>query len=279
MAWRVVACLILVINMSGRCHASRIDWYSVNSGGGASSSAAHTIVGTVGQPVAGLVAAPPPSARLHYIGFWYGTPGSVTSISALRGLSDGTYVYMPAMYATSLSPSDFDDRIYIEQGDRASGIQFYHGSGQIPAVGEGDLVAVLGTLATENGERRLVGSAVFATPSSVMLQPLGMQCKSVGGTDTPGQAGVSAWGTNNVGLLVRIFGRIVGTRIEGGKTFVLLNDGSCAVGDELRIDTSKLDTIPEPGWAVVTGISSVELVSDGLKPIVRPRRPSDLIIL
>lgn len=279
MTWRMVACLILVINMSGRCAASRIDWCTVNSGGGTSASASHTVIGTIGQPVVGMAAACPPSSQLHYIGFWYGTPGSVTSISALRGLSDGAYVYIPGLYATTLSPSDFDDRIYIEQGNRASGIQFYHGSGPIPSVTEGNIVGVIGTLGTENGERRLVGSAVFPTPSAIVLRPLGMQGKSVGGTDAPGQAGVSDGGTNNVGLLVRVFGQVVGLRVEDGKTFLLVNDGSCPAGDELRVDTSKLDTIPESGWATITGISSVELLPSGLKPIVRPRRASDLMVL
>lgn len=272
----------------------KIDWFSINSGGGSTEAAgSYKMNGTVGQAEVGVVATPAysPDPHIHYIGFWSGDiaqPQQVDSPSEVKLKRDGAYVAIVGVYATTNYSADFNDKIYIEAGDRSSGIQFYHGQLQIPSVAEGDKVSVIGTLATRNGERAIVGSTVTLlapdTPPISPLKPLGMQALAVGGSDFQynpetgeGQLGVSQNGLNNIGLLVTVWGAVKGTVMESdGNTYLLLDDGS-KPNAPLRIDKSKIGSYPDNSIIQVTGISSVGYIDSQLVPIVRPRRPADVI--
>lgn len=274
----IAAILVLCIALS--CRAESIDWYSVNSGGGTASSEAYTVQATIGQPVAGLVTTPPYTAdpKIHYIGFWSGdlqVPSLPNTIRDAKLLASGTWLSLSGLAVTTASPADFTDRIYLEAGDRSSGIQFYHGSSPLPALPEGTRVSVTGTLKTlPSGEIAIVGTQVIPLQASSALRPLGLRTGQVGGR-TLGQPGTAgAIDLNNTGLLIRVWGLITG--VEAGTNYLLINDGS-GVSSPLRVDASELDTVPESGFVQVTGISSVELRGADLVPVLRLRRQADVV--
>jgi hypothetical protein len=194
-------------------------------------------------------------------------------------LADGSYISLSGALATTASLSDFVDRVYLEQEDRSSGIQFFHGPSLIPLMAEGDRVTVIGTLATRDGERCIEGSQVTAiVHSGRQLKPLGVRGALTGGGDfhvagSSGQRGVGRAGLNNVGLLVRIWGRVEGIFQEGENAYLFVDDPSGPV----RVDPGRLGSIPTSGYVEITGISSVDNQSGALVPVIKPRRGSDLV--
>lgn len=277
--------IALVLFAALSCCAESITWYSINSGGGVAASEAWTIQATIGQPVAGVVTTPPYTAdpRIHYIGFWSGdlrVPLLQSNLADAKLLSPGAYISLADLTVTTVSASDFADRLYLEAGDRSSGIQLYHGSSALPALAEGTRVSVIGSLqAMQTGELALVGSQVIPLQTGDALRPLGMRTGQVGGKAS-GQPGIiGSADLNNIGLLVRVWGQIEG--LEAGTDYLLLSDGSGTSLGPLRIDTSELTSAPESGYIQITGISSVEYRGVGperrLVPVVRPRRPSDAV--
>ncbi len=285
---RCLLAVLVTLGLAVTCSAESIAWYSVNSGGGTASSSEYTLQGTVGQPAVGVVTTPPYSSepRVHYIGFWSGdlrAPSLASSIDSAKLMPEGTYLALSGLYATTESPGDFGNRLYLEAEDRSSGILFSHGSASVPTLAEGTQVSVIGTLKVlENGELALVGNQVTPLQTGVPRRPLGLRAAQVGGKnsgqpDLVGQRGTTgAVDLNNTGLLIRVWGRISGR--EAGTDYLLINDGSVAF-DSLRIDPSELDFVPDSGFVQITGISSVEYRGTDLVPVVRPRRPADLVQL
>ncbi|MDI6829364.1 MAG: hypothetical protein QME62_12855 [Armatimonadota bacterium] len=287
--------IILVGLIPSLCSAQyRIDWYSINSGGAPTeATGSYKLNATAGQAAVGVVTTPPysPDPHIHYVGFWSGevaNPQQVASPIEAKLASDGSYVCISGVYATTNYSSDFSDKLYIEAGDRSSGVQFYHGSAPITSVAEGDKISVIGTMATRNGERAIVGSTVVLlapdTPPISPLKPLGIKAVEAGGSDFQynpetgaGQQGVSQSGLNNIGLLVRVWGTVKGTVTESdGNSYLLLDDGSKSYAP-LRVDKSKIGWYPNNCIIQVTGISSVANINSQLVPVIRPRRQTDVI--
>ncbi len=129
-----------------------------------------------------------------------------------------------------------DGCIYVEEPDRSSGIRVATtNAGLVP----GDVVDVIGSAGDfmpdgENvAEREIVASGVTLDSSGSPLTPLGMVCRSVGGTALGLQPGVEyGIGPNNFGLLVKIAGQVDFT----DDTIIAVDDGATAPGAGIPLD-------------------------------------------
>ncbi|BCW98896.1 MAG: hypothetical protein KatS3mg024_1723 [Armatimonadota bacterium] len=151
----------------------------------------------------------------------------------------------------------FPDMFYLSAADRSSGIRV-----RLPNHGltAGTQAGVIGTLKTnEHGERFIEGWVAYPGGLAA-VRPLGMRIADLGGGDAGydpasgrGQRGVvGGRGVNNIGLLVRVAGRVEETS-DTGDRFVILNDGSSAV----RVLFVEQMNLPPPGaFIVVEGVSS-----------------------
>jgi hypothetical protein len=264
--------LILVTQLPMHAQGYHIDWYSINSGGGAVSGTGYRLEGTVGQPAVGFVKS---QSFLHWIGFWSAdvpNPTVVSRVDAAKLLPDGTFVSVAGKIATS-GATDFEGFFYIEESGRHSGIRVIVPTWPVDGLVEGSVVNVIGTLGTgPNDERQISAPYVIVISSTQPLRPLGMNNRSVGGgrlgAPPLGQYGVAGGvGLNSIGLLIETWGRVVST----GPGYAIIDDGS---GKNIKIDTSLLVQPPAgQAYISVVGISSLE---PGRLPLVLPRRNSDV---
>ncbi|MGB9619660.1 MAG: hypothetical protein ACPL7K_04535, partial [Armatimonadota bacterium] len=137
-------------------------------------------------------------------------------IASVKKLPDGTFVELSAKPVTAGTDQIGGD-FYVEEPDRSCGIRVRPaGSGQ---VSEGESVEVVGKLDTlPSGERAIVDATVRRAPLPIPgPTALGMPNRSVGRGDffyEPGPPGVGqvgvvgGLGLNNIGLLVRTWGRV-----------------------------------------------------------------------
>lgn len=264
--------LLLAALVSSAALAYSIDWYSINSGGGVSTSASYSVNATIGQPVAGFASN---TSFLHWIGFWAGdvpTPTVVASIEVAKQMANGVYVSLAGRLATT-SASDFTNFFYVEERDRYSGIRVAAPPAGISGLARGSVVNVIGTMDTiATGERQLTGPIVIVVYSDKPLGPLGMTNKSLGGGNLPaGPAVKNGIGLNNVGLLVTTWGYV--SAISGSD--MLITDGS---GDDVRVNVAGLASLPEEGdYVTVIGISSVTTSGPDTLPYILPRTRLDIL--
>jgi parallel beta-helix repeat protein len=167
---------------------------------------------------------------------------------------------------------------YVESPDRSNGIRCSGAS----LLDLGQSAVLQGVIATVDGERVLTQACVVGVSGSASVpQPLFLTNHSVGGGPNGLQCGViMGRGLNNIGVLVRTFGRIVEieqTTPPAAPTWFTIDDGSgvnvkCAVPSGVNID---------PNWVhvTVTGISSCEEHTDGLRPLIRVRDAEDIVVV
>lgn len=171
--------------------------------------------------------------------------------------------------------SELGDCFYIESADRSSGIKV---TGRNATVGS--LVTVSGVAATVNGERE-IRATWLASGETGSVKPLGMQVKSVGGGDwlyqsgppSAGQQGTyGSNGLNNIGLLVRTWGKV--KSVDSTLRTFSIEDGSSVA---LKCKAPVGVTLPAvDDYVKVTGISSCEMVEGQLLPLLRMRTGDDL---
>ncbi len=266
--------LTLVAATQAGAQGYRIDWCSINSGGGAASGGSYKLNCTIGQPVAGFVSG---TDILHWIGFWTGdtsAPVVVDSLDEAKRLPDGAFVSVSGQVATSAA-DDFGTFFYAEDPNRVSGIRV-----SVPApvadLVRGSIVNIVGTLSTtSSGERQFTGPMVVIAGTRTPLAPVGLTNRALGGGDLGepplGQCGVSGGnGLNNIGILVNTWGLITGT----GTGYLMIDDGSGPV----RVDTSTLSSPPTSGYISVIGISSLYQATPGGERtrLVLPRKQGDV---
>lgn len=145
------------------------------------------------------------------------------TVGAVKRAAEGTQVALRDKVVTAIFASDWS--IYVEDASRAAGIRVAaSGAGLVV----GDRVTVTGTMSTRvvssyPSERQISSAVVTKTSSGVPLNPIALSCASLGGAAAPGVPGVrDAIGANNMGLLVRIAGKV--TKVLGNYVFV--DDGS-----------------------------------------------------
>lgn len=208
---------------------------------------------------------------------------NTTPIGQAKSFDDDESVEIGGNVSASFGSQDC---FYVQDPLIPSGIQVRY-NGALPNIGSG--VYVNGKIQTDpdNGEMYLQASnwlrGVSGTPS-----PLFMPMRSLGGGSLGRQQGVyEGVGLNNVGLLVRVAGRITGVSEDCGYAYI--SDGSTLTGDGeydgVRIDITGVPfrqrkAIAEDNHAIVTGISGIYLGADNNRHrTIHVRQASDLINL
>ncbi|MDH7601674.1 MAG: hypothetical protein QHI38_05950 [Armatimonadota bacterium] len=159
-------------------------------------------------------------------------PHQLTCLEA-KQLSDNTWVRLTNKVITYTSATQ--GFTYVQDLDRAAGIRVATAGANLSV---GDVVTVEGNVTTRvlsglPSERQVSSAVVTKTGSTASVAPLCMKCSSVGG----GSAGplvpgvVGGIGTNNIGLLVRIAGRITAKLNDT----IWVDDGSGVVDPSGRI--------------------------------------------
>ena len=252
----IAVAVMVMLSLAPVYSAISIDGYVIGSGGSAMSGGTYSLNGTVGQAVVGSMTG---GTYLLQSGFWY-TVGSeepaveIANLREAKTQADGTVVHASGKKATT-DPSDFATYFYIEEPNRNSGIRVVP-LGVTGTLVRGVTIDVTGTMATTPaGERYIDQATVIASGTPAPLGPVGMVNKTVGGstvgTPPAGQYGVpGGTGTNNVGLLVRVWGKV----LSSGSDYLIIDDGS---GVSLRVDTTGAPSVPTTGYVLVTGISSL----------------------
>lgn len=143
----------------------------------------------------------------------------------------------------------------------------------------------------------ILACALVGTATATTITPIAMSNRSLGGKDlneyTFGVVG--ALGPNNVGLLVKTWGKV--TWVDATAQYFYVDDGSGLSDGTRRTDNNLLvfgvrvsygnlaaDAVPvsvpsERDIAVVTGISSVVVISGQSRPNLRVRKGPDVLVL
>ena len=177
----------------------------------------------------------------------------------------------PVTLSHKVVSADFIDHFYIceSKENQVSGIRVNG-----PSPSEGSYADVSGILDTLNGERVLTTPWISSQTGPGTPDPLFMLNRCVGGGRLNAHTdGITAgFGVNNVGLLVQVVGKVLQT----GSDFVIISDGP---GWALKVDCTTLTTVPaKDDLVVVAGICGTEQSGEGILPVVRPRRDSDVVV-
>jgi len=169
---------------------------------------------------------------------------------------------------------NWTDHLYIEDDTRACGIRVEKTAhGHV----KGEMVSVVGTLATNSNDERYIAATTITQTGTGELTPLGMNNKWLGGGDfaydpgppVVGQRGITgASGLNNIGLLIRAWGKVTELDTANPAQWFRIDDGS-------NVQT----TIAYPPFAyalddyvAISGISSCEVDTNGdLQRVLRPQ--------
>ena len=207
-----------------------------------------------------------------------------TSISWAKGVGDGQGIWL----AGSVISAAWDNAFYAEADDRHAGVRVERASHGLHEGMRGDVVGIMRT--NSDGERYIeaTNAAQCASPNSTgSVAPLGLSNWALGGgaktylpsspwpTTLFGQNGVKdGVGLNNIGLLVRSWGRIVERDTATPAAWFRIDDGS-GVGVKCVVPSG---AIVNPGWLYVgvTGISSCEKIGDDLLRVIRIRNAGDI---
>lgn len=204
-----------------------------------------------------------------------------------RLMPEGTPVNVSDWSVTAAYPSA--DYLYISPEDRSFGLRV---AASFSGISVGDRVNVTGVLTTRKvggnkpSERQISDAVVTKVSSGTPLKPLGITCRSVGGGaigPVPGvQDGV---GTNNVGSLVKIAGRVTDTRgyyffvDDGSNVPNLYGSTTPAVG--VMIWVPEVPAIQIGDIVSVTGVveGSIPLPWNINRSFIRARTMDDIIVV
>jgi len=185
------------------------------------------------------------------------------TIQEAKASADREPVYLKGVTVTAA----FDDFFNIETDDRSAGILVKMSGHSVPA---GVRVDVAGDAYTSTDGEKFIYASAVDIGGTHLLAPLGLTNRELGGGDWmynaytfAGQRGVvGGSGVNNIGLLVRIWGRV--TRVSEGYFYVddgsALNDGTGPLG--VRCVANGLALPNEGDIVAVTGTSSCFAIGD-----------------
>jgi len=186
------------------------------------------------------------------------------SIAAAKLMPSGSLVALRGKVVTAIFPDCF----YAEEVDRSSAVKVV----STVSVHEGDIVDVTGVIGTCDGERQITtGSVIGMGVAGEPTRPFGLRGDWLGGAAlsalAPGITG--AYCANNVGLLVRIWGKVSST--ASGYFYI-----DSKPGTSIKVKSGTL-TQPKVGDLVsVTGISACEVASGAICRAIRPRQQADI---
>ena len=159
------------------------------------------------------------------------------------------------------------------------GIMVYYGDTTDPLERD-TYVTVTGVTGHVNGERAIISPSISPGESADQVRPLGMNNDTLGGgpfayvpgLPLTGQQGIDgALGVSNIGLLVRVWGKVVEVDPGTPKTWFKIDDGS---GDMVKCMLPSGGS-PPSGIVTLTGISSCEDIGSGKLGRVLRIRASD----
>ncbi|MDH7602491.1 MAG: S8 family serine peptidase [Armatimonadota bacterium] len=198
-------------------------------------------------------------------------PGQCYKIGDWQREPDGTLVSLRDVVVTVGYNTFTDSRIYVEEQDRSHGIMIYAPSEGLCAV-EGQIFDVEGVIDTDpvTMERRIVQPSVILKGSRSWLKPLGVNLKSVGGADFGfyKKGIMDGVGLNNVGTLVRVFGRMTGG--DGSSFFILSDNFKNPVFVDVSARRTPFCWPPAAGYVMLNGVVTLRHVEAELKPAVVP---------
>jgi hypothetical protein len=197
----------------------------------------------------------------------------------LKRFADGVSVSAAAMPVTAA----FDGFFYIESDDRAWGLRVVKAQHGVP---QGSRVDVSGIMRTgDTGERYLEATNVVVAGTGNVAS-LGLAGRCLGGVDAAydpatgaGQQGVpGSVGPNNIGLLVRIWGRVT----AAGRGWFYVDDGSNVqdgTGNSgIYVEAPGLALPSRGAYVSVTGISSCDRYAGRLVNVLLPRQQADIVV-
>lgn len=205
-------------------------------------------------------------------------PATANTVRDARLASDGTSVALTGQVVTAAHDGFF----YIENDSRTVGMRVEKSSHGLQP---GQRANVWGTMMTNSEGERYISASSSVVAGSGSVEPLMMAIRSLGGSDwycesgvAAGQSGVAgAEGLNNIGLLVRVSGRVTYSDWD----FFYIDDGS-NVQDGSGWPGVKVLLVggfpPEQGrYVQVTGVSSCWKVEDQVQRLVIARTADDVI--
>ena len=200
-------------------------------------------------------------------------PAPAQGISAAKMRTNNDEVWLSDKIVTAVFP---DGSYCVEDPLRSCGIRV--SGGTPPSVG--DKVRIVGALAVTNGEAQVNATTCLKVDTGI-VRPLGMLTKALGGGSAVGiQQGITgASGLNNIGLLVKTWGKVT---LAGRGWFYLddgsgVNDGSGVIG--IYVDAPSMSVPAKGSYATVTGISSCDLFLGNVVNTLRPRSQEDITIV
>ncbi|NLN75047.1 MAG: family 10 glycosylhydrolase [Armatimonadetes bacterium] len=193
----------------------------------------------------------------------------VASIQEAKGLADGDVVALPMLPVSA----KFADMFYIAQPNRTSGIRV-ESEDEVEVGGNVRVLGIVGI--AETGERAILDAIVADNAPGTLIAPWLMTGKSIGGSAfnvlTPGIT--DGVGLNNLGMLVRIAGKVTTINPDG----LTLDDGSglfdCNGASGIKVWTGY--SSGGATHAIVTGIVSCETVDGKVYPVILSTSVIDL---
>lgn len=220
----------------------------------------------------------PANARcqINNITLWFDNTVDVKPAQA-KAMPDKRRVRLNDIVVSAIYPASFA----VQAEDRSSGI-ICMGTTTAQV---GDRCTVTGETSTSNGSRVLINPEVTSITPGEPPQPLALVGRSMGGGEAGLQgavvddaaAGRFAKGLSNVGLLMRITGKV--DYIDPTQVFFYLDDGS-QISDGsgqvgVRVDMVGLP-LPSLGTDVTaTGVCSTTTINNKTVRLLLPRGPSD----
>lgn len=209
------------------------------------------------------------------------------SIADLKTRPDGTAADVSAV-VTWVSP-DYQE-FYIQSGPPGStgGILVRGDSSSLQV---GQTASVLGLLGRYNGERALYAAQIAGGATADVPDPIGVTNRSLGGGgvgDNPGISGeVLGYGANNVGLLMKSWGRVTGGAYDdSGNPFFYMDDGTNLADGNIygfagvRVELSPAMATPSLGsYVCAVGVSSIYRPEAQHNRRLRARTDSDISVL
>lgn len=198
--------------------------------------------------------------------------GTPVSIKDAKLLPDGASVEIDG----AIVSATWDDFFYISADDRSSGIRVDRiGHGLLSGM-RADITGTITTIAPD-GERYLAAVQAVRNGTGV-VEPLGIRNKSLGGGSFAfnpltgaGQCGVhEGTGLNNIGLLVRVWGKVLGMDSSPTPQWMYIDDGSGKVIEAIVEDgTMVLEQKWVDSYVAITGISSCWHDGNKIHPVIR----------
>lgn len=208
-------------------------------------------------------------------------------LGSIQAVPEGSITWAKTFADTTTLPAPLSGKVisrtfpslgyfYIQETSRASGIRVNDFS-MASFVRTGDIVNVEGDLSTDDGER-VINASYTTLVDATTITAIGMNNRSLAGGGynllTPGAC--EAFGLNNVGLLVRAWGKVTAV----GSDYFYLDDGSnCDDGSGsggVRVVNVSGYMPSTDDYVAVTGVSGLATYDTDLARTIRLANSSDL---